>query len=50
MSDQDRIEQILQLAKDLNSSTATQWNVYNQSGKLNKKIVIEYNTEVTTWK
>jgi hypothetical protein len=50
MNDQDRIKQILQLVNELESGTSTEWNVYEQSGKFNKKIVIEYDTEVTVWK
>ena len=50
MSDQDRIRAIQQMVEQMDSAKSTEWNVYEQSGRFSKKIVIEYETEVKTWK
>ena len=50
MDDLDRVKVIHQMVEQMDSAKSTEWNIYEQSGRLSKKIVIEYETEVKTWK
>tara|TARA_B100000902_G_C26631213_1_gene584566 strand:- start:271 stop:423 length:153 start_codon:yes stop_codon:yes gene_type:complete len=50
MDDLDRVKVIHQMVEQMDSAKSTEWNIYEQSGRLSKKIVIEYQTEVKTWK
>jgi hypothetical protein len=50
MNDDDRLRVIEQMVDQMDGATSTEWNIYQQSGKFSKKIVIEYQTEVKTWK
>jgi len=50
MNDDDRIRVIQQMVEQMDDATSTEWNIYEQGGRFSKKIVIEYQTEVKTWK
>jgi len=48
MNDDDRLRVIQQMVDQMDGATSTQWNIYQQSGKFSKKIVIEYEWSVNS--